>query len=204
MNLTKKMILVLSALVATGASYAQTTTSEAAPVGLLGQSYSEVHFGASDIKNCSKNQYGLGVAANVPVTPYLDLGAGYDYGWVSGVGHFNGVTGGATVYKAFNGVKPFAGAALGYQWTRWGGVNGKDNQTVWGLAAGVEIPAGAVTITPRIVFADDFESPRNSSQQTTYEVEANYWATKTVGVFASVGYTEVNHSNNDAWNYGVG
>lgn len=203
MNLTKKTILALGLLAVAGASYAQTAaTTSQVPVGLLGQSYSEAHFGVSDIKHYSKNQYGLGVAANVPVAPNVDLSAGYDYGWVKGAGHFNGVTGGATAYTTFNGVKPFVGAAVGYQWTSYAG--GKDDQGLWGLAAGVEIPVSVVTITPRIVYSDDFHGSSRSSQQTSYEVEGNYWVTKTAAVFASVGYSDVRKSSNDSWDYTVG
>jgi hypothetical protein len=202
MNLTKKTILALGALVAAGVSYGQNATSETTPVGVLGQSYAEAHFGTSDIKHYSKDQYDLGAAVNHPVTPYLDLTGGYDYGWVSGTGHFNGVSAGATAYKSYKGVKPFVGAGLGYQWTRWG--NGKDDLFVWGLTAGVEIPVDVVTITPRIVFSDDFRRPARSSQQTSYEVEANYWVSKTLAIFASVGYSDVNHTSNDSWDYDVG
>jgi hypothetical protein len=201
MNLTKKSILALGLVVA-GVSFAQTDTTSTKPVGLLGQSYSEVHFGVTDIPNYSKNQYGLGVAANVPVSPYLDLGAGYDYGWVRGAGHFNGITGGATAYTAFNGVKPFLAGAVGYQWSSFTG--GHDDQGVWGVSAGVEIPVSVVTITPRISYADDFHGSNRSSQQTTYGVEGNYWVTKTAAVFADVGYSDIRHDSDNAWTYTVG
>ena len=201
MNLSKKTILALGVLVA-GVSFAQTTQTGTTPVGLLGQSFSEIHVGASDIKNFSKDQYGLGVAANVPVTPYLDLGAGYDYGWIRGIGHANTVNGTATAYTTFNGVKPFVSAGLGYQWTRAYG--NSDDQGIWGGAVGVEIPVASFTLTPRIAYVDDFEAPRKSSQQTTYEVEGNLWVTKTAAVFASVGYTDVNRTSDDSWNYTVG
>lgn len=201
MNLTKKTILALSALVLAGVSYGQTTAT-AEPVGVLGQSYSEAHFGASDIQRYGKDQYGLGVALNQPITPYLDATAGYDYAWIRGAGHVNGVSAGATAYKLFNGVKPFVSAGIGYDWQRWG--NGKDDLFVWNAAVGVEIPASVVTITPRVVFSDDFRRPARSSQQTSYEVEANYWVSKKLAVFANVGYTDVNNSPFDAVTYNVG
>lgn len=203
MNLTKKTILALGLIVTTGVGFAQNTTTGEAPVGVLGQSYSEVHFGASDITHITKDQYGLGVLANVPFTPYLDVNAGYDYAWLNGTGHVNSVNASAIVHTTFRGVKPFVGAGLGYDWQRWIG-GGKDDLTTWGLTAGVEIPVSAVTITPRINFADDFRDSASSSQQTTYAVEANYWLNKSWGVFGSVGYTDVNRSSFDAWDYGVG
>lgn len=202
MNLTKKTILALGLLAVAGATYAQTATTESVPSGLLGQSYSEARFGVSDIKHFSKDQYSLGIGANVPVTPYLDLGAGYDYGWIRGLGHFNSVAGTATAYTTWNGVKPFVGAGVGYQWVRASGF--RDNQSLWGLSTGVEIPAGALVVTPRIVYADDFRGTNRSSQQTSYEVEANYWVSRTLAVFGSVGYSDVKHTNVDSWDYTIG
>lgn len=201
MNLTKKTILALGLAVA-GVSYAQTASTDIKPVGVLGQSYSEVHFGVDDLTHTSKNQYDVGVAANVPVSPLLDLTAGYDYSWLDERGHSNSVNGGATVYTTFKGVKPFASAALGYEWNR--GTNYREDKAVWGVAAGVEIPVSVVTITPRIVYTDDFHGSNRSVQQTNYGVEANYWVTKTASVFGDVGYTNVRLSNVDAWTYGVG
>ena len=204
MNLTKKTILALG-LVAAGVSYAQTSQSASTsttPVGLLGQSYSEASIGVSDIKHFSKDQTTLGVAANVPVSPFLDLGAGYDYGWIHGLGHFNTVNGTATAYTTFKGVKPFVGGGVGYQWNHVTG--GNDDEAIWGLTAGVEIPVSVITLTPRVSYADDFHGSNRSSQQTSYEVEGNYWVTKSAAVFASVGYTDVNRSSNDSWDYTVG
>lgn len=202
MNLTKKTILALGLLAVAGASYAQTAAANQTTVGLLGQSYSEAQFSVTDIKHYSKNQYGLGVAANVPVTPYLDLTGGYDYGWLRGEGHFNAISAGANAYTTFNGVKPFVGAAVGYEWETSQG--SRRNLGIWGLAAGVEIPVSVVTITPRIVYADDFKNAARSTQQASYEVEGNYWVTKTTAVYATVGYTDIRKSSNDAWTYTVG
>jgi hypothetical protein len=204
MNLTKKTILALGVLAAASVSFAQnnSTTGAAPVVGLLGQSYSEVNFGVSDIKNVSRDLYSVGVSANVPATAYLDLGAGYTYGWMRGTGHANTIGATATAYKSFNGVKPFVGAGLGYQWTQVGGTS--DDSSIWGLSAGVEIPVGVVTITPEIVYADDFRNSTESTQQVSYGVEANYWVTKTVSVFGGVAYSDVRNSSIDSWDYTVG
>jgi hypothetical protein len=205
MNLTKKTILALGLIVA-GASFAQTaqtaTTTSGTPVGLLGQTYTEASFGVADIKHYSKDQYSVGVSANAPVSPFVDLSAGYNYSWLSGQGHVNSLVGGATAYTTFNGVKPFVGAALGYEWDRFGSY--RNDQANWGLAAGVEIPAGVVTVTPRIVYSDDFRGKYRSSQQWSYGVEANYWVTRTAAVFAGVDYVDVRDSSQDAWTYTVG
>jgi hypothetical protein len=204
MNLIKKTTLAAGLVVAAAsfAQTAQTASTSSTPVGLLGQSYSEIHVGVSDIKHFSKDQTNLGVAANVPVTPFLDLGAGYDYGWIHGIGHFNTVNGTATAYTTFNGVKPFVGAGLGYQWSSYTG--GTPDEGLWGVTAGVEIPVSVITLTPRIVYSDDFHGQSSSTQQTSYEVEGNYWLTRTAAVFGSVGYSDVRRTNNDSWDYTVG
>lgn len=203
MNLTKKTILALGFLAVAGASYAQTATSaNGTPTGLLGQSYSEVSFGVSDIKHYSKDQNSLGVSANVPITPYLDVGAGYSYDWFHAAGHSNTINSTATAFTTYNGVKPFVGVGLGYQWQTWQG--GRDNQAVWAGAVGVEIPVYVVTLTPRIVYSDDFRNASRSTQQTSYGVEANYWVTKTTAAFAGVDYVDVRNSSRDAWTYTVG
>jgi hypothetical protein len=135
----------------------------------------------------------------------LDAGASYSYSWIRGAlrGHSNTIGGYAVAYAPFNGVKPFAGAGLGYQWNSYG-FGGVDDEALWGMTAGVEIPAGAVTITPRINYADDFEGSRNSNQSWTLQVEANYWFDETSSVFGSIGKTDIRRNPFDSWNYELG
>ena len=86
---------------------------------------------------------------NNPLIPgVLDAGASYSYSWIRGAfrGHANTIGAYTTAYTVLNGVKPFAGAALGYQWNSFG--PGVDDQALWGLTTGVEIPAGALPALP--------------------------------------------------------
>jgi hypothetical protein len=203
MKLTKKITLALGVLAVGSASYAQApaVTSN----GLIGTQYTEFSFEVHDVKHVSNNAYSLGVAANTPLIPgKLDGGATYSYSWMRGPfkGHANTIGGYSNAYTVLNGVKPFAGVGLGYQWTSGRFVS--DDQALWGATAGVEIPAGVVTITPRINYADDFEGSRKSSQEWTFQVEANYWVNKMTAVFGSIGKTDVRHSSFDSWNYQVG
>jgi hypothetical protein len=203
MNLTKKMTLALG-LLAAGVSYAQTTTDRAGN-GLLGHRYTELSVGLQDITHLSDHGYSVGAGANDPLIPgVLDAGASYSYSWIRGAfrGHANTIGAHSTAYTVLNGVKPFAGAALGYQWNSFG--PGVDDQALWGLTTGVEIPAGVVTLTPRISYADDFEGSRASSQAWTFQVETNYWYSATSAVFGSIGKTDVRRSAFDSWNYEVG
>ncbi|MGH7944989.1 MAG: porin [Opitutaceae bacterium] len=204
MNLTKNITLALG-LLSAGVSHAQTTP--AGGEGLLGHRYTELSFGLQDLKHVSDHGYSVGASANNPLIPgVLDAGASYSYSWIRGPfrGHANTVGGYAIAYAPFNGVKPFVGAGLGYQWTSFS-FGGSDDQALWGLTAGVEFPAGPrVTITPRINYADDFEASRNSTQAWTYQVEANYWFNSKSAVFGSVGKSDVRRSPIDSWNYEIG
>lgn len=206
MKLTKNITLAVS-LVAAVASHAQTpATASATASGLLGQQYTELSFGLDDLKHVSTHGYSVSASANTALIPgQLDAGGTYSYSWMGGAlrGHANTIGGYTTAYLPLRGVKPFASAALGYQWTsaRFGL---GDDQAVWAGAIGVEIPAGKVTITPRISYADDFRGSNRSTQAWTLGAEANYWYSRTSAVFAGIGFSDVRRSSLDSWNYEIG
>ncbi|MBL9189066.1 MAG: hypothetical protein JNK23_16395 [Opitutaceae bacterium] len=206
MKTTNKLILALGLLTSATAIQAQTTTTASTPAGLLGAQYTELEFGVQDIKRISNNAYSLTASANTAVVAgKLDGGASYSYSRIGGAvrGHSNTIGGYFTAYAPLNGVKPFVSAGLGWEWSSYRFV-GSDDQALWGGAVGVEIPAGVVTITPRISYADDFEGSRKSSQAWTYAVEANHWFNKSTAVFASIGKSDVTRSPIDSWNYSIG
>lgn len=204
MNLNQKITLAVGVIAATVASYAQQPAATSATTGVLGQQYTEVGFGMQDIKHISPNLYSLSLAGNVPVNGYLDVRGDYSYSWIRGNvrGHSNTLSTSATAYTTLGGVKPFAAAALGYEWDHAVGV--KDNFAVWGAQIGVEIPVGVFTVTPTFAFADDFRTSRKSSQAVVSNVEANYWFSKTVAGFAGIGYTDIQRSSADSWDYSAG
>jgi hypothetical protein len=194
----------LLAVAATGTSYAQQAPAAHDASGLLGQKYAEVSFGMQDIYHVSPNGYSLGVSSNVPVTRYLDIGAGYSYDWIKGNvhGHTNTLGATATAYTTVAGVKPFAGVGLGYEWIRAAGFG--DDFALWAAAVGVEIPTRIVTITPTITYSDDFQRSSRSSQDFTYGVDVSRWITKTTAAFIGVNYSDTLSSTADAWTYTVG
>jgi hypothetical protein len=204
MKLTQKITLALGVLAAAGASFAQTAANRAQ--GLLGQRYVDVGFGVQDADGIKDNLYTAGATVNLPFVPNAaDFGFSYTYSRFKGPVRANGnaIGGNLNLYAPLQGVKPFVGVNVGWQWTSIRGFD-DDDYGVWGAAAGVEIPVGAFTITPRIVYADDFENSANSSQDWTYEVEGNYWFSATSAAYASVGKTDGRRGSIDLWNYKVG
>jgi hypothetical protein len=83
-------------------------------------------------------------------------------------------------------------------------VGAGDDEAIWGAAVGIEIPAGIVTITPRISYPDDFDGSARGSKTWTGSVEANYWYSRTSAVYTSLGRTDVRHSPYDSWNWEIG
>lgn len=199
-----KIISVGLGLLAAGTTWAQTTTSST-PTGLLGQRYGELSAGLHDVHNLSDNAYTVGASVNLPVAPFFDAGVSYNYDWIRGAfpGHANTGSTYLVAYKPMQGVKPFVGAALGWQWSRSGLFAG-DAHGVWGATAGVEIPVGEITLTPRVSYADDFEATNVSAQQWSWGIEANYWATARTAFFGSIGRSDVMHSPVRSWDYQFG
>jgi hypothetical protein len=136
-----------------------------------------------------------------------------------------------TAYTNYQGVKPFAEVAVGYSWAKdklsFGGTpvsDDRDDTGLWGLGVGVEIPLGAVTVTPRITYQDDFEggapgitNPAASGTGSTvaisrggrggafgYSTEAHMWFTRAVGGFAEVTYSDPTGGGTQSWTYALG
>jgi hypothetical protein len=239
MNLTKKIILTLAVLAIAGADHAQQTdtTNQSAIIpppannsqpaststagGILGKRYVDANFSLQDIRHVSKNAYDLGVGANIPVSPGIDLGAAYDHSWLQGTSttprvHSDVIQGTVTLFppaRTFDSdVKPFVAGGIGYQWdnAKFSGTphsftfGSSDDYAIWGLAVGLEIPVDALSITPVVSYSDDFRSSHQSVQAFNYGAEANYWITNQVGVYAAATYQDVRHSSFDSWIYTTG
>lgn len=203
MNLIKKTSLALGLIAAAGVSYAQNATTSN---GLLGQRFAEIGYVASDLDSTADYGHDASVSVNLPLTTALDVGAGYTYSWLTGGPSLHGSTlfGYANAYTALDGAKPFVGAALGYTWASLPfGLS--DDDWIWNVSAGIEIPVGAFTIIPKITYADDFNGKiGNSDDVWTYSVQANYWLNAKTSVFGEVARVDVHRSSSDAWTFGAG
>jgi hypothetical protein len=206
MNLTKKTILALGTFAVAVASHAQTTSTGTAPAAVLGQQYSEVSFGVSDIRHLSPNLYSTTISDNLPLCTYADASAGYTYDWIKGgaiAGHANTLSAGTRLFTSLAGVRPFIGLGLGWQWSHLAGV--RDNTPVWNASLGTEIRAGeSFVVLPQIVYHDDMQSASKSAQDWTYQVEGNYRLSGATALFASVGFADDRRSSFDSWNYRAG
>lgn len=206
MNLIKKTTLALGLLAAASTSFSQTATASSGN-GVLGQNYAEFNYALSDIDSTSDYGHAGGVSLNLPVIAgLLDVGGGYSYSWMRGnlKNHANTFTGYATGYVPVEGAKPFVTAGLGYSWVSLP-LGAGDHDAFWSLAAGVEIPVGAFTVTPRITYSDDFSGRiGNSNDSWTYEVEGNYWFSPKTAAFGSVAKVDAHRNPIDVWTYKVG
>jgi hypothetical protein len=204
MNLIKKTTLALGLLAAASASYAQTTPTSN---GVLGQSYLEFNYNFADLDSVDDNGHAGTVSLNLPVIPsLLDVGGSYTYSWIGGAAraHANTFTGYANAYTVLDGAKPFVGAGVGYTWASLPFGLG-DHDPFWSLTAGVEIPVGAFTVTPKITYSDDFSGRiGNSDDSWEYAVEGNYWFSPKAGAFASVAKIDYHRDPLDVWSYKVG
>ncbi|MDP3071410.1 MAG: hypothetical protein Q8N18_14060 [Opitutaceae bacterium] len=224
MKTTNKLTLALAGLTLAAGLHAQsTTTAVPAPrsvassssAGLIGTPYTELKFGVQDIKGNSSHAYSIGAGANTVLVPrQLDGGASYAYSRIGGAsrGHTNTIGGYLTAYAPtpsylndvgfLRSAKPFISANAGWEWSSY--PTGSDDQPLWGASVGIEIPAGAVTITPRLSYSDDFEGTSRSSQSVGAAVEVNYWYSPTMAFFGSAGESGLRHSNRSARNFFIG
>lgn len=205
--INKNLFSVLAALTASISAFAQQIPAPTqSQTGVLGQRYADVSFGAQDFHGFSDNAYGLGVGASLPFNESLDVGFGYGYNWLDSNAELRSQTlsTSATAYTHYKGVKPFVGAALGYQWTKtkFSTFSVKNHDWVWGLGVGVEVPVGVVTLTPSIGYADTFDGGGNGYYTTG--IEANHWFTKTVAGYADVSFSDVRGSGGESWLYSIG
>jgi|GEM_PF-2061573 len=222
---TIKTLIGTVALAAVSTCFAQTSnscswfpTGEDGP-GVIGKRYADVGFGVQDNSHDSKNTYGVGIGANIPLIKGLDFDAGYSYDSYrhSPVKeHWNDISTGIKLYNTVeNGVKPFISAGLGYSWLNekldddWYFIStGKNSRSqgkaTWGASVGAEFPFQWISVTPTISYHDDFERTANSDQAWAYGVHANSWITRKVGVSLGVSYVAWQHSSNQAWDYSTG
>ncbi len=229
MKSSSSIAFVVAALLCGGAAQAQSITAPSPSnsvrnnPGVLGQSFTDLRFGYENVRHSDADAYDAGISGNVPVARGVDVGFGYDYYWennspgpIAGThydAHYHQLATNANFYMPLQGgVKPFVGAAIGYQWARADfsspftssrPVRFQDNNWVWGASAGVEVPAGAWAFTPRISYSDTMTN--NSYGTWHYGAEAHHWFTEKLGGYLDATFHDPQHGYGpESWTYTAG
>jgi hypothetical protein len=184
--------------------HAQTTASDRGLNGVLGRGFAEIQYQRFDLPRPASDIHDLSFGGRGPLLPNLDLGGSCSHRWAPGGNRYRATTlrASATGYTAIAGVKPFGTAGLGYQWLKVTGA--KNNDLVWSAGAGIEVPLGRVALTPKVTYLDDFRPGPRSSQELRTEVEANWWATESAGIYATFGRSDVFRGGSNSWFWGAG
>lgn len=229
MKTMNKLALVSAALLLAGTSYGQTTapTTTLTPTGrtsirdnpgTLGHSFAEVNYSWVDFsrdRGVDADGYILGAKGNLPVAPGFDLGVGYDYYRENGHrnpftgtdfdARYHQLNGSGTFFLATGTMRPFLQGGVGYQWSRGDlqSLRTYDDMWLWNAGAGVEIPLGLFSVTPRVAYSDAFDD--NGVGVWHYGGEVHHWFSEQVGGFVDATYHEARGDvRANAWTYTAG
>jgi hypothetical protein len=206
-NTTYKTLIAAAALslglastaLAQDANVAVPNPADEAPVGgLLGSRYTQVEYNYIDLDGFGPSHAdGFGVTLNQPLRPNVDVFASYDWAEAEFAGNKFRVQDaevGATIYSGLEWGKPFATAAVGWQWQKAGVF--KDDSFAFKVGVGSEFQvAPAIVVTPFVNFvratgfnANEFEL----GAKATYRINGDW------SVTARAQYEAVEHSDNSA------
>lgn len=224
--------LALAALLLAGTSHAQqasttTTTRFNGPFtspsirdnpGALGHTYLDLNYSWVDFTEDEVEADGFiaGLKGNAPIARGVDAGLGYKYYREND--HRNPFDGtefdpryhqlfaNGTIYTPTGATKAFLNGSIGYQWSRGDiqRLRTYDDQWVWTGSAGVEIPFGMLTFTPRISFSDTIEDVDLGVWH--YGGELHHWFNDRFGGYVDVTYHEPRRSDfrPKSWTYMAG
>lgn len=207
MNPAKKSAIALAALIIVSVGHAQQPApSGTTTTGRLGQRYVGASFGVANFKDTPERGHDTSIGVNLPITPSIDVDFGYSYQWLGNspvdlTG--NSVDAGATLYKSWRGVKPYASASLGYSWSEasYAGSSIESNDGFYVVSVGFEAPVGPIVLTPAIGLYRPFES--DSDTTSFYGVDAHHWFTSKIGARAGVSYADYGDGFS-SWDYRIG
>lgn len=171
--------------------------------GLLGSRYTEIAATYIDLTGGNPSvARGFKFDYNMPLKANLDLNLGYDWARAkfSGVRLTQQDVGvGATAYTNLSWGRPFALAAVGWQWQKGAGVS-VDSFT-YKVGVGTEFQvAPAVVVTPFVNFV---RATGFNDSEVDFGVKAAYRVTKDWSLTARVQYDAVRH-NKDSTEYSIG
>jgi hypothetical protein len=221
-----KLALVFAGLFVAGASFGQTTANTAPMTGasirdnpgILGHSFTDVNYSWVDFsrdQGVDADGYIAGITGNLPIARGFDLGLGYNYFRENG--HRNPFTGtdydaryhqlntSGALYAPMAGMKPFVAAGLGYQWSRgdFQRLRTFDEMWLWNAGAGVEIPLGMFSLTPRVTYSDAFDD--NGVGIWRYGGQVHHWFNERMGGYLDATFHESRGNfRANAWTYTAG
>lgn len=196
---TIKTFIGTVALLAASTVFAQSGSSTLFPKGdedgqgNVGRRYGEGYLGIHDVSKTTKSLFAAGVGGNLPVCTGIDLLGSIGYTSFKPNNASTTLTtfdGNVRLYNKIEGdIKPFIQAGLGM--TFGDVLDHSTNWVNWSVGIGAEFPYQWVSVTPTIIYRDDFRHSGASRQSMDYAVEVSSWATPQVGVFAKATYVAV-------------
>lgn len=148
---------------------------------------------------------GIGLNYNLHQTPDygIDLNGGFGFATddTSGVTiQQQAIDAGLTAYLETDiSLRPFITGLLAYNWSRISvpDFRTRESSWVWAVGAGLEWNfADGWSVTPSILYAD---FPDYSSDQTSFSIALDWWATESIGLGASYSYVDFSGGNADVW-----
>lgn len=182
--------------------------------GILGHQFADVGFGWTDFRHSDTEGYDGAFSANVPLAAGFDAGLGYNYYWeaqhrdpltrssMNARNHTLSTYG--KFYAPMNGVKPFLGGGVGYQWEH-GDIQSLrtfDHAWVWTAMGGVEIPFGTFAVTPQVAYDDTMHG--GSVGTWSYGAQVHHWFNEQIGGYVDATYLDPQRNGTELWRYGAG
>lgn len=171
--------------------------------GLLGSRYTQIEYNYTDLNGTGPNHaHGFGLTYNQSLTSNLDLSVAYD--WARAKYFGARATGqvaevGATAYTTVQWGRPFATAAIGWDWTKVASI--RDDSFQYRVGVGMEfLPAPRLSVTP---FANFIRATGYDANEYEYGVSATYRVTNSWSITARGQYESV-ESGSDSSEYSLG
>jgi len=198
----KTLLLAAAALSLAATAPAQSTGADtpapapaAAPgtgTGLLGQTYTSLGYGYTDLTGTTVNQQNLRFEYNQPLNTGFDLKLGYTGARTS---EFAGTLRNSQQSVDANAIafipetnwgRPYLQVGAGWIWAKDAGVH--DNSFLYHLETGVEYQVtAAFSVTPWVAYIDAPSLTIPVNNRWNYGIKTNYWLTHSWGVGVSLG-----------------
>jgi len=195
-KITMKSLLLAAAVLSlaavapaqsTGASTPAPAAGPGTGTGLLGQTYTSLGYGYTDLTGTTVNQQNLRFEYNQPLNTGFDLKLGYTGARTS---EFAGTQRNSQQSFDANAIafvpetnwgRPYFQVGAGWLWAKDGGA--RDNSFLYHLETGVEYQVTtAFSVTPWVAYVDTPSLHLPADNHWNYGLKTNYWLTRSWGV----------------------